>query len=91
MNEFDYSLRNFLSETFRKVLREELQATTSEKAPKKRFVDIQKAAEHIDLAVPTVYGLVHRELIPFSKRGNRLYFDLDELDGWIAAGRSSVK
>ncbi len=48
---------------------------------------VQDAADFVNLAVPTIYGLVSRREIPFSKKGKRLYFLKDELTEWIQTGR----
>jgi len=50
-------------------------------------INITKAAEHINLAVPTLYSLVSRREIPFNKKGKRLYFLKSELTAWIRSGR----
>jgi excisionase family DNA binding protein len=52
-----------------------------------RFLTISQAAELLNLAVPTVYGLVHRSMIPVCKRNKRLYFSEKELRDWIKVGR----
>lgn len=36
---------------------------------------------------PTVYGWVHDRLIPNSKVGKTLYFNISEIEKWIASGR----
>ena len=48
---------------------------------------VQEAASFVNLAVPTIYGLVSRREIPFSKKGKRLYFLKEELTEWIKTGR----
>lgn len=35
----------------------------------------------------TVYGWVHDSFIPHSKVGKRLYFNIPEIEKWIATGR----
>src|SRR5476651_2768619 len=50
-------------------------------------LNIIKAAEFLDLAVPTVYSKVSRKEIPFNKQGKRLYFYKSELEEWIRQGR----
>ncbi len=37
-------------------------------------------------AVPTIYDLVHKRLIPHSKRGKHLYFSRQELIDWLRDG-----
>ncbi|WP_276133053.1 helix-turn-helix domain-containing protein [Polluticoccus soli] len=48
---------------------------------------IQYAAELLSLSVPTIYGLVSRKDIPYSKKGKRLYFSRLDLLDWIKSGR----
>jgi excisionase family DNA binding protein len=52
-----------------------------------KFLTISQAAKLLNLAVPTVYGLVHRSEIPVYKRNNRLYFSEVLLINWVKAGR----
>ena len=53
-------------------------------------ITIQEASELTKLAVPTIYGLVHKRKIPSYRRGKRLYFLKSELLAWIKAGRRST-
>ncbi len=50
-------------------------------------ITIQEAAQLLKLSVPTLYGKVSRNEIPFMKRGNRLYFSRIELLGYLKEGR----
>lgn len=54
------------------------------------IVNIRKAAEIVDLAIPTIYGMVGRNEIPFMKRAKKLYFSRRELEGWIREGRKKT-
>lgn len=54
--------------------------------PDKRM-NIREAAEFLNCAVPTIYGLVHRRLIPHEKKGKRLYFLKSELNEWLQKGK----
>ena len=53
------------------------------------FLNIQQAAEFLNLSVPTMYGLKHRGEVPVMKRNNgkRLYFSKKQLSDWIKEGR----
>ncbi len=55
--------------------------------PGSDILNITEAATLLNLTVPSVYGLVHKRVIPFSKRGKRLYFSKSELLDWIKQGR----
>jgi len=50
-------------------------------------ISIQEAAKIIGKSVPTLYGYVHRGILPHMKRGQRLYFYRTELISWIESGR----
>jgi excisionase family DNA binding protein len=54
------------------------------------LVTIKKAAELVDLAVPTIYAMVGRNEIPFMKRSKKLYFSRQELESWIREGRQKT-
>jgi excisionase family DNA binding protein len=52
------------------------------------LLTVKEAAKLLNLAVPTIYGLVHRRQIPFHKKTKRLYFFKDQIIKWIQSGRS---
>ena len=51
------------------------------------LLTIQQAAELVNLKVPTLYALVSKQQMPFSKKNRRLYFDKTELISWARSGR----
>jgi excisionase family DNA binding protein len=55
------------------------------------LMTIEQAAELLTLKVATIYSLVNKGLIPYSKKNRRLYFDKTELIAWVKSGRKSVK
>ncbi len=54
------------------------------------LLTIKQAAEVVNLAVTTIYGLVGRNQIPFMKKGKKLYFSRKELLAWVAEGRKKT-
>ncbi|MEJ7791948.1 MAG: helix-turn-helix domain-containing protein [Gaiellaceae bacterium] len=55
-----------------------------------RWLTLEEAAEHLRLTPHALRKLVQRGQIPTFQpngRGTRHYFDRDELDDWIRAGR----
>lgn len=72
---------------------ERLQKTSifSNSVNEDELLTIDEAASVIKLTKPTVYGLVHRNKIPYSKKGKRLYFLKSELMEWIASGKRASK
>jgi predicted DNA-binding transcriptional regulator AlpA len=55
------------------------------------FLNIDDTAKLIDLAKPTVYGLVHQNKIPYHKKSKRLYFLKSEILDWIKSGKQESK
>jgi excisionase family DNA binding protein len=52
-----------------------------------QLFNVQKASEFLNLSVPTIYGKVSRNEIPYMKRGKRLYFSRTELMDYLKDGR----
>ncbi len=52
---------------------------------------IELAMKVTGKAKATIYGLVHQDLIPHSKRGKRLYFSKLELLDWIKSGKRKTQ
>ncbi|WDF79542.1 helix-turn-helix domain-containing protein [Mucilaginibacter sp. KACC 22773] len=50
-------------------------------------LNIQKAAEYLNLPVSTMYTLVNQSKIPVCKPGKRLYFLKSDLIAWVRSGR----
>ena len=55
------------------------------------FLTIDEAAKLVKLSKPTLYGLVHKKSIPYSKKGKRLYFQKSELLDWIKSGKTETR
>lgn len=56
-----------------------------------QILNVQQTSELISLSIPTIYGLVHQSMIPFMKKGKKLYFSKVELISWIKTGRRKTK
>lgn len=55
-----------------------------------QFLNIQEAAEFMNLSVPTMYSKVSRSQIPVMKQGKRLYFSLKELTEYLRNGKKKT-
>ncbi|MFE3866472.1 helix-turn-helix transcriptional regulator [Flavobacterium sp. LS2P90] len=55
------------------------------------FLNIDEAAKLIDLAKTSVYGLVHKNKIPYHKKSKRLYFLKSEILDWVKSGKQESK
>ena len=71
---------------------ENLLLNKSPQQEKDELLTIRQASELIKLSVPTLYGYVSRNEIPFSKRPNskRLWFSKVELTAWLLEGRKET-
>jgi len=59
-----------------------------EKKPK--LLNVQQAAELLGYEVSTIYDKTHRRLLPFLKKGSKLWFREEDLIGWTESGRKST-
>ena len=50
-------------------------------------VNLETLCKMYNWKKPTVYGWVHDSLIPNCKVGKSLYFNIAEIEKWIASGR----
>jgi len=64
---------------------------TSTTPEEDRFLTIDETAKLIDLAKTSVYGLVHKNKIPYHKKSKRLYFLKSEILDWVKSGKKESK
>src|ERR1035437_1914332 len=80
----------------RKMLNEEVRTALQDLIPTLKHDDstelmtIQEVARLINMAVQSVYGMVHQRRIPFIKRGKRLIFERKQIIDWLQAGRNKT-
>lgn len=55
-----------------------------------RLLSINEAAAFLSLSRQTLYGFTSKELIPFIKKGKKLYFQQSELEKWLHEGKRAV-
>lgn len=56
-----------------------------------KLLNVQEAAQFLNLTVPTIYSKVSRGELPVMKRSKRLYFSNTELMEYLKEGRKQVK
>src|ERR1035437_9283884 len=61
------------------------------KEQQEQILNVDKACRLLNLAKPTVYGLVSQRKLPHMKQGKKLYFNRQELLEWIQKGHKEVK
>ena len=87
------AVRAFFGQIFRDELRE-LLPQISVPAPfpsPTRIGGLELACEVTGLSKPRIYALVSERGIPHKKKGNRLFFDREELIAWIGEGNRAVR
>ena len=87
-----------LSEEGIKVLVEQITANikkelqiTSNVSLEDEFLNIDELSNFIGLTKPTIYGHVHRNSIPFIKKGKMLRFSKNDILNWLQEGKSQSK
>jgi excisionase family DNA binding protein len=85
------SLPSVVSQLFEKIVNiEKLLVEQNEPVsdqPTDELLNVEQAAELLQLKVPTMYSKVSRNELPVMKRGKRLYFSKAELTAYLKAGR----
>jgi excisionase family DNA binding protein len=81
-------VRNMLREEVKKALNESPQLQGNQLP---EYLTIQELSEMINLAVPSIYGMVHRKQIPYVKRGKKLIFEKSQIEEWLKNGRHKTK
>lgn len=52
------------------------------------FIQLKEAAKYLGITEGYLYKLVHFRKIPYYRpNGKKLFFNVAELDAWVAAGR----
>lgn len=74
-----------IEESIRKILSEKTENKQSEGSS--LLLSIKEASAFLKLAPQTIYGFTSKRLIPFIKRGKKLYFKKNELELWLDEGK----
>lgn len=69
-----------------------LSSNNSHQTENDQWFDLKGLCEYLpDKPVkPTVYGWVHLSIIPYHKRGKKLFFLKSEIDNWLKEGRKKT-
>ncbi len=62
-------------------------APSSAQTSESPFLTVAQAADFLNLAPQTIYGLISRKQIPCFKRQKRVYFSKETLTNWLQSGR----
>lgn len=58
---------------------------------KKRYIDVEEAAEYLSLTVPAIYQRCRTGDMPHHRLGRLLRFDIQDLDLWMRRHRVPAK
>lgn len=81
-------LEALIQNSIRKVLNE---AKEMPSEGSKDVFTIDEASKFLNLAKQTLYGFTSKNLIPFIKRGKKLYFRKADLNQWLLEGKRLTK
>lgn len=77
-----------LNQIIQKAVRKVLSEVPLPRLPETdQLFTLKEASDFLNLSSKTIYGYVHRQEIPVSKRGNRLYFSKEDLTQWVKNGQ----
>lgn len=80
-------LELLIENSLRKILNERQLAPSNEQ----EIFGIEQASIFLNLAKQTLYGFTSKKLIPFIKRGKKLYFQKSDLQNWLQDGKQLTK
>ena len=80
-----------LAEQITKNLKKELQTQPQNVTQEDEFLNIDELSKLIGLTKPTLYGHVHRNTIPYIKKGKMLRFSKQDILNWLDTGKSTSK
>ena len=79
---------------FRDLIKDSVGELLAENSSKHKSIDnylnLKEASEFLNLAKPTIYTLTSKRLIPFMKKGKKLYFKKSELEKWLNEGKKKT-
>ena len=86
-------LTTFTSDELRKLIKDSITEVLAERFPVKeetehtKLMSVKETSELLKISVQTIYGYTAKRLIPFAKKGKRLYFNSKELLAWVQEGK----
>lgn len=65
--------------------------TSSVERNENSFLTVAEAATYLNLAKQTLYGYTSQRVIPFVKRGKKLFFQREALENWLLEGKKQTQ
>lgn len=83
-------LKTIVQNAIRSVITEQLPTVTASPSELKDLLTLNEVSSFLNLAKPTIYGLVCQSKIPCMKKGKKLYFSRQELTEWLKQGKKKT-
>jgi excisionase family DNA binding protein len=77
----EIEFKELIKDSIREVLAEEKSNSNNHETDK--LLNVSEASKFLNLAKQTIYGYTSQNLIPYIKRGKKLYFKKVELLNWL--------
>ncbi len=84
----EQEFKEFLKSAIKEIIGEDLKKLKSELPD---ILNISEAAAFLKLKITTLYEKTSQRMIPHFKKGNKLYFNRNELGEWIKKGKVKTK
>ncbi|MBA2610812.1 MAG: helix-turn-helix domain-containing protein [Bacteroidetes bacterium] len=84
----EQEFKEFLKSAIKEIIGDDL-AKLKSSLPD--ILNIKEAAAFLKLKITTLYEKTSQKIIPHFKKGNKLYFNRNELEEWIKTGKVKTK
>ena len=83
-------LEKIVEKVVRMVLKDTILKSTQDSKSEPEILSTKQAAEYLNIPQATLYFYTCKRMIPFSKKGKRVYFNKTDLSEWVESGRKKV-
>ncbi len=80
-------LESLINDSVKKAILEQKGISQTKTEITAQLLTVEQACEFLNLAKQTLYGFTSKRIIPFLKRGKKLYFKKSELEEWVNIGK----
>ena len=82
-------LRQLIISCMKEVVGQDTMPTTDR--TQNSLLTIGEAAVYLNLAKQTLYGYTSQRVVPFIKKGKKLYFEREALSNWLLEGKKQTQ
>jgi len=83
-------LEKIVEKVVRMVLKDSVFKSTPDSKNETEILSTKQAAEYLNIPQATLYFYTCKRMIPFSKKGKRVYFNKSDLSEWVESGKKKV-